>query len=213
MKQNKFSLVELLVVIAVIAILAALILAVTMYARGKSRAAECISNQGQTIKMLIAGMEKNDSKLISGASGDDLWTTALHKKGILRDLPAVRCPEIAYDSEDITNENNRKEAFGVAVATDGKFNFKSNKISKSGGVKISPASMMLGGCATDSNKKAAAALDFSNSKLEALHQDAVNVFFLDGSVSSVDADDFDSKSYFRPKADGSGSEKVSGALR
>ena len=61
--------------------------------------------------------------------------------------------------------------------------------------------------------EALAALDFSSSKLEALHQDTVNVFFLDGSVSSVAADEFDSKSYFCPKADGSGSEKVSGALR
>ena len=91
-------------------------------------------------------------------------------------------------------------------ADDGKLNFASKKSrTTSDSQEISPNKLLLGGCAADKlgeGAKATAALDFSTSKLTPIHGGAVNVFFLDGSVLSLDDDVLAaSKIYYPGKAD------------
>jgi len=208
MKRHNFTVTELLTVIAVIGILAGILIPVLTYARRRARQSSCVSNQGQMAKMLLASMAKNNQVFTSKASGDKLWTTYLHDKKFLQSLEEARCPEFKYENRDINSADARKEALGVVAATAGEFNFKSNKIRKDGTVDVPMSVMLMGGC-TGKGDKANAVLDFSNdAKLLPVHSGAFNVFFFDGSVSSVDEDEKAGKSYYRPKADGSGAEKV-----
>ena len=215
MKRYHFTVTELLVVIAIIAILAALAAAVMINSRGKARLASCANNQGQTMKMMLAAMS-SDGKLTSGNTDDTRYTRFLMDKGSLQSLEAVRCPDLQYatNPKNMNDSAARKEAYGMVMADDankGKFNFKSNKIRRSGTVDIPSASLLMGGCtaAKFSPAYATAELDFSNGKLIPIHSgDTVNVFFFDGSVSSLTAEEFEAKNFYYPKADSSGAAAV-----
>ena len=118
-------------------------------------------------------------------------------------------------NDDISDDDAREQAYGVVVAASGVFYFKSNKLLRDGKNSISPANMLLGGCCAKEFKSpaAVATLDNSNGKLIAIHSgDVLNSFFLDGSVTSLEADAFKGKSFYVPKSDGSSAEKFSGGI-
>ena len=220
MKRYNFTLNELLVVIAIIGLLAALLFPTLSIARERAKTTSCAGNQGQVAKILIDAMSRTKDKLTSGASGDDLWTNALYKRNILNDLAFVRCPAFEYTiGNDVTNAAHRAQAYGVVVATDGKLNFasKKNRTFEDDSDKkheISPNKLLLGGCAADKwgdDAKATAALDFSTNKLTAIHRGEVNVFFLDGSVMSMDKDVLAANRVYYPKADNSEAVKLEAA--
>lgn len=222
MKRKFFTLTEMLVVIAIIAILSALVTAAVIRARASARTTKCVSNQGQTIKLILAAMNSSDSKITNGNADGKRYTDWLRDKNLISTLEAVRCPELNYSTkpEKINTNDALKEAYGMvisSVAADYKFNFKNNKLLKST-VDIPRNNMLMGGdCiewktnAATSYKNAAAraALDFDKNRLAAIHSgNVVNLFFLDGSVSSLTADEFKSKTFHYPKADCSGPDKV-----
>lgn len=215
MKRYFFTVTELLAVIAVILILAAIGGAVLINSRGKARLASCVSNQGQTMKMMISAMNSSDGRIISGNTDDTRYTKFLMDKKLLQDLEVVRCPDLSYQTEsrEISDAAARKEAYGMVIssAADGKFNFKSNRIRRVGTVEVSSGSMLMGGCTAGdyAEADAVAALDFSSGRLIPVHSgEIVNTFFLDGSVSSLTAEEFKSKTFYYPKGDSSGAEKV-----
>lgn len=207
MKRHNFTLNELLAVIAIIGVLAALLFPTLSIARERSKATSCAGNQGQVGKILLDAMSRTKDQLTSGTSDAELWTSALYNRKILNSLDYARCPSFEYTKTDVTDANARKEAYGVVTATDGKLNFASKKNrTTSGKQEISPNKMLLGGCAADKwgdDAKAVAALDFSNAKLTAIHRGDVNVFFLDGSVMTAEKDVLVSSSIYYPKADNS----------
>ena len=97
----------------------------------------------------------------------------------------------------------------------GKLNFASKKNRIFSGQEISPNKMLLGGCAANKwgeDATATAALDLSTNKLIAIHRDEVNVFFLDGSVMSIDKDAFTTNSIYYPKADNSTAVQVTNSM-
>lgn len=53
MKRNSFTLIEMLVVIAIIGILAAMVIPVTGMARNKARMTDCTNNKGQLMKSML----------------------------------------------------------------------------------------------------------------------------------------------------------------
>ena len=77
---------------------------------------------------------------------------------------------------------------------------------------IPPASLLMGGCtASDFNTaQASAILNFGEKgKLMPVHTGTVvNVFFFDGGVSSLTAEEFEAKTFYYPKGDSSGAEAV-----
>ena len=198
MKRNNFTLTEMLIVIAVIVILAGILIPTLMYARAKARLADCASNQGQIGKMFISALEKHDQKLVSGTSGDKLWTKALLDAGLLPSMDAVRCTELSY-----TGNDQYDEAYGMVTAgnADKVFNFKNNKLLRTGArVDVPRSSLLMGGCTTDDDGKPQATLDFSDNKLALVHSGDVNIFFIDGSVQTLDEDEFKAKNFYYPVA-------------
>ena len=219
MKRYNFTINEMLAVIAIIMVLAGLLFPTLSLARARAKATSCAGNQGQISKILLDAMSRTKDKLTSGASGDNLWTTALYDRNILTSLDYARCPAFEYTKNNITEEDARKdamkEAYGVVIATDGKLNFASKKNRIVDGNEISPNKMLLGGCAADKwgeDATATAALDFSTNKLIAIHRGEVNVFFLDGSVMSMDKDAFTTNSIYYPQADNSKAVKVTNSM-
>ena len=220
MKRYNFTLNELLTVIAIIGVLAALLFPTLSIARERAKATSCAGNQGQVAKILIDAMSRTKDQLASAASDESntkkLWTTALYDRKILNSLDFARCPAFEYASTDITNATARTQAYGVVIATDGKLNFasKKNRTFKDDSDKkheISPNKLLLGGCAADKwgdDAKATAALDFSTNKLTAIHRGEVNVFFLDGSVMNMEKEVVGTNSIYYPKADNSEAVKL-----
>lgn len=228
MKRYNFTLNELLVVIAIIGMLAALLFPTLSIARERAKTTSCAGNQGQVAKILIDAMSRTKDQLASavedsgtGSAAKKIWTTALYDRKILNDLDFVRCPAFEYTiGNDVTNAAHRAQAYGVVIATDGKLNFASKKIRTTSGTnkqEISPNKLLLGGCAADKwgdDAKATAALVFSGDDktyLTAIHRGEVNVFFLDGSVMSMDKDVLAANSVYYPKADNSEAVKLEAA--
>ncbi len=201
MKRNNFTLPEMLTVIAVIVILAGILIPVLINARNRARSTDCAARQGQIGKIFAAALDKRDHKLISGTSGNKLWSKALLDAGLLPSLEVARCTAMEY-----TGDDEYSEAFGVVVAgnTDNTFDFKSNKLFRTVApvgvprVEVPRSSLLMGGCTTDDDGKPQAALDFSDNKLALVHSGEVNVFFIDGSVQTLTADDFKAGSFYYP---------------
>lgn len=223
MKKYNFTLNELLAVIAIIGVLAALLFPTLSIARERAKATSCAGNQGQVSKILIDAMSRTKDQLASASedSGNyKLWTTALYERKLLNSLEFARCPAFEYTSNDVTEANARKEAYGVVIANSdttqkGKLNFASKKNRTVGGQEISPNKLLLGGCAADKwgdDAKATAALDFSTNKLTAIHRGEVNMFFLDGSVAGMDGEVLATNNIYYPQADNSTAVKISSSL-
>lgn len=206
MRKHRFTLTELLTVIAIIAILAGIATPVLVIARQRGQRTNCVSNQGQTMKLLLTAKDKAGDMLYSGntapsinsdvASGD-MWTTYLYKKDYIQNLSALRCPSLMYTTNEKTvSDTSIKEAYGVVFTTvnDGKFDFRGTKLLKytSGTTKynIGANALMIGACATADSKWEATNLLFNNAsasdkKIAGIHRDTANVFFYDGHVESV----------------------------
>ena len=205
MRKHRFTLTELLTVIAIIAILAGIATPVLVIARQRGQRTNCVSNQGQTMKLLLTAKDKAGDMLYSGntapsinsdvASGD-MWTTYLYKKDYIQNLSALRCPSLMYTTNEKTvSDTSIKEAYGVVFTTvnDGKFDFRGTKLLKytSGTTKynIGANALMIGACATTNAQWAATNLLFNNTsvsgKIAPVHRKTANLFFYDGHVESV----------------------------
>ena len=83
MKKNSFTLIEMLVVIAIIGILAAMVIPVTGMARSKARMTDCTNNKGQLMKaMLIYAGDNKGAMIYRGVKGSDACTYAAVLNGL-----------------------------------------------------------------------------------------------------------------------------------
>lgn len=222
MKKHYFTLTEMLTVIAIIAILAGIALPSLNYARQRARRTSCISNQGQTMKLISTAMANSDNIFYSGNTNGDLskeieandsWTTYLVKKNIVQSFGALRCPSLEYKyTEKPTDtagaQNSLTEAFGVVYTTknNGKLDFRSSKLRTTSDKWVVGANaLLIGACATDSNQLPAKNLLMDEGgnctgKIAGVHSRGSNVFFLDGHAEAVEEETV--TDYFYPAQTG-----------
>lgn len=209
--SHNFTLIEMLTVIAIIAILAGLIIPAVGRARVSAKTAACISNQGQTMKIIQQSINDNDGYFISGTTADtNYWSVWLYNKNYIQDFNGIRCPAIvtytitSVDPSD-TNaatqmESALQQVYGAAYTSiaDG-FDFRGTKYlltdDKDGDGKpdpVAPAALAIGCCAADSGRKVASAVvgfsssDGNRAAPYKIHGNFCNFFFFDGHAESLE---------------------------
>jgi len=99
-RQRGYTLVEILVVIAIVAILAAIILPVFAKARGKARQTQCLSNLRQIGAALTMYTDDHDGYYTRGQfwpwDGSHLWSDAASP--YLKNRDILRCPDQGRDT-------------------------------------------------------------------------------------------------------------------
>lgn len=224
MKRHSYTITELLTVIAIIAILAAIAIPSVNYARKRARRTACISNQGQTMKLILNAMSNHKNFLYSGdtfaalttngtATAKAPWTQFLAEKNYIKSMEALRCPEFQYEyDEKVIDKDSIQEAYGVVYTANnnGKFDFRGTKLfmyekSATEKVQIAPSTMVIGGCSTTNGQKVSALLDLSGSSkgnITGAHgNDTGNMFFYDGHAESVAMADFAANKYYPSQTD------------
>jgi len=224
MKQQRsnFTLIELLTVIAIIAILAGLLLPAIQNARVRAKTTACLSNQKQVSAFISAYMNEENQYFMStsGTSDWDVWGYTLHRRNLANDVKVLRCPAIVnykFTSYQPANfDTEVKETYGAVYSDDG-FDFRGTKYLYTTGsnpVRISPTQLVLGGCTVNNAKKPVHLLDLKSNASATegnpflIHGNFCNFFFLDGHSESLAVADLVKKYYPNQSTSTSGALQV-----
>ena len=221
MKQYKFTLVELLVVVGIIALLAGLIIPAVGMAQTSARRTACLSNQGQVMKIMRAYMNEGDLQFLPGNT-DYTWTQAMSSiNRIQNDMTVFRCPSIistqpAQFTPATLTSAILNAAYGMIYSTQSSvpgIDFKSTRALRVGtgsnAYTVAANQLALGGCCAridNEQLSASARINFNATgapgssdvwgRPALVHGDQVNIFFLDGHTESFTRQALYQKRYY-----------------
>lgn len=201
-ERRAFTLIELLTVIAIIGILAAILIPVVGSVRDRANAAKCLSNHRQTGTAFLMYLNDNDyrSALARGgtAAGQHLWPRMLEEEGYTDAREIFFCPSIPFSNETDNPYDYGAWAWRVGIGLNLFDNDHGQVESMRGYTTLvmnynlveTPSRYLLFGDSADGQRlqrfRILSRSDNSNGAIHLRHGNQANAFFLDGHVEAAD---------------------------
>lgn len=205
-RHYNFTLIEMLTVIAIIAILAGLLLPAIQRARESAKTTACLSNQRQVILAIKQAMNDSDQFFKSFDKQEKskhitYWSEYLGSvdkdlgKKYLGDYKVMRCP--AINLKGVSSVQEARQVYGAvyisSTVSENGLDFRGTKYLKdSDGNTFSPATLAFGVCNLDSKNKKPEGL-FDQGHPFTVHGGKTNMFFFDGHTASLSAKEAQNK--------------------